>query len=207
MPKVIETKKIARGKDVTCEKCHTKIEVGEMYYKWEFRYGGAHSQHVKCGRPRPSQLTQSKMSGAYAALESAEDQLNAAGLDEPGDIASILNSCAEEIGNVADEYQEGIDNMPEGLQQGATAQESEEKINNLNDFKDNLESVASDIEGETFEFDEDEPEEPAEEETEIEIEKLTFAHAKWQTAHDEAKQEWIDGLIAQASDALGEASF
>jgi hypothetical protein len=44
------------------------IKVGDSYYWWKFRYGG---KFVSKERPRQSQLTQSKLSGVYAAEESA----------------------------------------------------------------------------------------------------------------------------------------
>jgi uncharacterized protein YukE len=206
--------KIKRGKALTCRKCQKEIIAGQQYYRWEFRYGPACVQHVACGYPKASQLTQSKMSTAYAAIETAEDVLNGT-IECVEDIAAVLNDCAGEIRSVADEYQEGIDNMPEGLQQGAVAQESEEKIEQLNSFADSLEEKAGEIESATNDdFTEEEPEEPDEEETELEIEEFTAACAEWETKHAEwaalkaeADAEWLSQLVSDAQDVLGEHEF
>jgi hypothetical protein len=170
------------GQPYNCCRCAGKIVAGEKYYEWKFRYGGQYRQHASHGSPKQSQLTQSKMSGVYAAVETAEDNIDQA--DCAADIAAALNDCASGVGDVRDEYQSGIDNMPEGLQQGSVAQESQEKIDALQEFCDNLESVASEIESES------EPEETENDET-----------------LDEVKADWLEGLRQQAHDALAELSI
>lgn len=113
MPKVSEKKKNKGGQPYICEGCSDKIVPGESYYQWSFRFGGTHRQHTKHGSPKQSQLTQSKMSGVYAAVESAERQI--AGTDNADDIGALLEECATEVEQVKDEYQESLDNMGDGL--------------------------------------------------------------------------------------------
>ena len=156
MPRVIEKKKNSAGSPYDCCQCAEKIKSGENYYEWSFRYGGTYRQHTAHGHPKASQLTQSKLSGAYAAIESAEAYLAAAESIE--DMQSALEECATEIENVAEEYQDSFDSIPENLQQGGPAQEMQEKIEALQSFSRELQDAASNLE----EFDEDEPEEPAE---------------------------------------------
>lgn len=115
------------------------IKKGDMYYSWSFRYGG---EHKSLTPPRPSQLTQSKMSAALAAAEVAEDITESA--DNPEDIVAVLNEAAGTIRDVADEYQEAADAFENG---GALAEQNSDKADDLNEWADSLESDASDIEG------------------------------------------------------------
>lgn len=117
------------------------IKKGDTYYKWEFRFGGAHKSKTF---PRPSQLTQSKMSGAYAAQEALEDALAAATC--PNDITSALEACAEEIRSVAEEYEESLNNMPESLQEGPTGQDIQEKVDGLNEWADSFDDMVNEVE-------------------------------------------------------------
>lgn len=80
MPRV-ETVKKARKSPGNCGTCYKKIEAGESYFKWAFRFGGKH-QNCAIHYPRPSQLTQSKMSEAYSAIEDAEDLVSEWGTRE-----------------------------------------------------------------------------------------------------------------------------
>jgi vacuolar-type H+-ATPase subunit E/Vma4 len=159
---------------------------GEEYYQWSIksqRGGTTYRQHVRHGSVRQSQLTHSKMSGAYAAVEAAEDEIASAG--NVYDMKAALETCAEEIGNVRDEYQESLDNMPENLQQGDTGQQIQEKIDALESFADELTSV--DLE----EFGEEEPG--------IDNEA---AHAKW----TEDAEDHLEQQRSAALDALGNLS-
>lgn len=187
MPKVSTKKKNSAGKPYDCGKCPDLIECGQQYYEWSFRFGGTHRQHKTHGYPKPSQLTQSKLSGAYAAIESAEEQI--AQFDNAEDIALALENCAEEISGVRDEHQESLDNMGENLAQGSTGEAIQEKIDELELFGDTIADLANDIRGE--EFGEDEPETNSPERKEWEEKNETF----------------IDGLRQQALDGLGEFSL
>lgn len=134
MPKVHHVK-AARKADPQCG-----IQVGDEYYWWEFRHGGTHKSKTP---PRPSQLTQSKMSSAYAAMEALEDVL--AGATCPEDIKSALDDAAQGLRDVAGEYEESYDSMPEGLQNGPAGESIQEKIEWLNSCADELDGV--DIDG------------------------------------------------------------
>lgn len=173
-----------RGKELTCEKCRKSIEKGQKYYKWSFRYRGTHTQHESCGYPKPSQLTQSKMSGVYAAVEFCEESISSS--DNKDDIVSALNDCAQSIQDVRDEYQEAIDNAPQGLQDaGGPGGQWQEKIDQLEEFQSALEEASSDIEGESFEFDGNEDEAPS---------------------AGEQEKEWLNELKEKANEALGSLS-
>lgn len=156
MPRVNTATKNKAGKEIKCGRCGEKIEPGQKYFHYSFRYGG---KHVRCSKhyPRPSELTQSKMSGAYAAIEQADDALGEERKNgNAEDIESILETCAEEIEGVRDEYQESLDNMPENFQQGQTGEEIQEKIETLEGFADSLRDVVIELPDEDAEDDEKE---------------------------------------------------
>lgn len=182
MPRVNVKTKNRAGKLYNCGRCSDPIKAGERYYEWSFRYGGTRRQHEKHGRPKQSQLTQSKMSGVYAACEDAEAAIAAAGSTE--DIAAALNDCASAVSDVKSEYEDGLSSLPQGLQDaGGPGGQTQEKIDALDEFASELESVASDIENETFV--------PVENETD----------------EDSAAADWLEGLRSQAIDALGALSI
>lgn len=118
------------------------IKKGDTYYSWTFRHGG---KHMSLTYPRASQLTQSKMSGAYAASEEAGDTIDSA--SDISDIAEALRDAASSIREVAEEYRDAVSNMPENFQNGATADECNEKADGLDSWADSLESDADEVEG------------------------------------------------------------
>jgi hypothetical protein len=172
------------GEPYSCCRCADKIIAGQDYYEWKFRYGGQYRQHALHGAPKQSHLTQSKMSGAYAAIEAAQEALVSAACAE--DIAAALNDCASGIEDIHSEYQDGLDNMPDGLREAAESGETGERMQALEEFKDELESVASDIEGDSEPTDED----GAEGDTD-----------------DDKVSDWLEDLKQKASDALGSFSM
>ena len=189
MPRV--TKHMSQGRaagTVRCARCPEPIVKGQEYYQWAIkaqRGGTVYRQHTSHGPVRQSQLTHSKMSGAYAAIEAAEDSIAAAGsVDE---LEEALNDCISEIESVRDEYQESLDNMPEGLQQGDTGQQIQEKIDELESFIGELESARDTLE--SF----DEPEPPENEDGD---------HAQWEEDRDghlETQRTEAEGALASAS--------
>jgi hypothetical protein len=200
MPRVTSHKKNKVG-TFRCDRCAEPIVAGQEFYSWAFRYGGKHYQHTSHGKVKQSQLTQSKMSGVYSAIESASDTIM--GADNAADIASALNDCATEVESVKDEYQESFDNMGDGLSQGPTGQEIEEKISALEEFCETLSSEASDIESEEFDFDEVEPEEPEK------VDADDSPNEEWEKEHSaleerkaEAEEEHVTGLRDRAQEAL-----
>lgn len=142
----------AKGGSMKCVGCAHPIVKGETYFQWSIkaqRGGTTYRQHTSHGHPKQSQLTNSKLSGAYAAIESAEASIAAASGKD--DLVEALESCASEIEQVRDEYQESLDNMPDGLQQGTTGQEIQEKIDALESFADSLNSAAGDLDDDEYE--------------------------------------------------------
>lgn len=156
MPRVNSAMKNRAGKKIKCGRCGKEIKPGDKYFYFTFRYGG---KHIRCAEhyPRPSELTQSKMSGVYAAVEGVEDTIAEvrAGKSNIEDLAGALESAADDVDSVKDEYQEGLDNMPDGLRDAAY--ETEDKINELESFAETLRGAAEEVrEAETDNEDEQE---------------------------------------------------
>lgn len=121
------------------------IKKGDTYYKWSFRYGGTHKS---LKRPRPSQLTQSKYSTVYAALEELQDMFSADGVTVQ-DIVDTAQTAAETIREVASEYEDADQNM--GGHQGTNS----ERAQACEECADELESAASEYDGVDFGPDEE----------------------------------------------------
>jgi hypothetical protein len=104
VPRVLTRTKNKAGKPRNCSKCGERIEPGQGYYTWSFRYGGTYRRHVTCGRPRQSELTQSKMSEVYRAVEDAETDLPEA--DSVEAVTELVQGVGAVAQEVADEYRE-----------------------------------------------------------------------------------------------------
>lgn len=115
------------------------IKKGDTYYKWSFRYGG---EHKSKNPPRPSQLTQSKMSEALAAGEALEDSIT--GATCPQDIVDAIADAVSSIQSVAEEYRDSASNM--AVQGGAVYDECEEKADGLENWANDLEGSSNNIE-------------------------------------------------------------
>jgi hypothetical protein len=198
MPKVRTKVKAKAGKEYVCVHCRQKIEPGEQYMEWKFRYGGTRRQHASHGSPKPSQLTQSKMSGAYAAIEAAQEAVDAAG--EVSEVREAMEECREGIEGVREEYQESFDSIPENLQSGAVGESIQEKITGLEDFMNELEAV--DIE----DHEDPEPEEPqpgtVQDESSEEYQKLLKKYEDDLSDWEDVKEQALENAKQAAREVL-----
>lgn len=139
-------------------------QVGESYYWWKNRHG---PKKFSKTYPRASQLTGSdKLARAYGAQESVEDAFQRFNNDHDQEaLVEAINDAAEQVREVAEEYQESCDNIREAFSESSTADECEEKAEALNSYADELEQMASDVENfdkpeevdmDDFTFDEEE---------------------------------------------------
>lgn len=120
------------------------IKKGESYYWWAFMVGGRGGpKHYSKTPPKASQLTQSEFLGRLADISDAVGALAAdSGLeDAAAEIAGQLNE-------LADEQEEKRSNMPDGLQDSATGEMLQERA-------DACRSAAEEIEGITYDFEND----------------------------------------------------
>lgn len=145
MARVTFVKK-ARVKQGACRVCGTKIKVGDSYHWWANRIGRSSIRGVTCAehKPRRSMLTTSdKLSRIYAAEEELEASI--ANAESVEDIKEALEVAAGEAEEVAQEYRDAIESMPENFQQGDQAMEMEEKAEQLEDWAQTLRNALDDI--------------------------------------------------------------
>lgn len=120
----------------------TDIKKGDTYYSWQL-YRQPVQRSLK--PPRPSQLTTGKRSTALAALEALHDATDGASC--PDDIAQALETCAEEIRGVAEEYRESVSNMEEAFPNGSpTIEQCNEKADALEEFANACDDAKSTVE-------------------------------------------------------------
>lgn len=138
MPKVHFVKK-ARKDNPVCKR-------GESYYWASFKTGPRSSmKRMWTTYPKQSQLTLSKMSGAYAADETIDD-IDTVTMDHI-DIAAAIRDVIEQVESVRDEYQESYDNMEQAFPSGCpTMEEIQEKIDALESWICGLENAETDAE-------------------------------------------------------------
>lgn len=114
------------------------IKKGQIYYSWKFRYGG---KRMSLTYPKPSQLTQSEYLGAvYDFQERIQSMSN----------EEILNGGLEdlyqEIETLKDETEEKKSNMPEQLQEVGSGEILTQRIDDLETFLSELDTVKSNAE-------------------------------------------------------------
>ena len=123
---------------------HKGIKKGDTYFYWQLY---KQPKQMSLTRPRASQLTGSdKLSRVYAAGEDLEDVVGEA--DSLESIVEALNTAAEAVREVAEEYGESADNMEQAFPNGSpTIDMCRENQDSLAAYADELESAASDVEG------------------------------------------------------------
>ncbi len=152
----LRTKRI-KATTFACNRCSEPIKVGEKYYEWKHNHAPVSRRHVQHGAPKQSELCTGKMSGVYAATEALEEAITSArNSNDASGLEDALNECASSVREVGDEYSSNIDNMPESLQNGSTAEDMREKAEALEAFAEALENAAQEIDLEGC--DEEEPE-------------------------------------------------
>lgn len=128
----------------TCEICKDVIPAGRGYRYFQVGFRNSY-KHIRCMKPtcspRPSQLTNSKVSAILAAQESAHDELTSisGSVGTTDDVKSVVDSVAQAIEEVKDEYQESLDAWENG---NASL---EEKVETLEAAHDELDNWAPDL--------------------------------------------------------------
>jgi len=110
------------------------IKKGDTYFKVSLKTGPRSSRTLKSLTPfKRWQLTSSSyLQSVYQLAD-----VTVPAISSPSDVEEIKN----EVESLRDELQEKLDNMPEGLQQGGTGQTLQERIDECQEFCDNLENV------------------------------------------------------------------
>lgn len=145
MPRVNTVKKSQKDQG-KCGRCGCDLPKGSPYRWIKFGFGGG--KYKRCMDPkcsfRGSDLTQSKMSGAYAAQENVEDNVGDCGSIE--DVKALAEEAASSIREVGEEYQESADAISEHFEGSNTAEECETKAQELEAWADEIESAVDEFE-------------------------------------------------------------
>jgi len=149
MPRINQVKK-ARKDQGKCGRCGAALPAGSAYQWIKFRYGGKHIRCMAC-HFRGSELTQSKLSGALAAMEGADDALPGASTME--EIKDVAECAAEQIEEVGEEYQESADAILCEFSESSVADDCQEKAEELSSW---AEEIRYAVEGYENEYDPDE---------------------------------------------------
>lgn len=124
-----------------CSRCGSVIAIGDPYIWIKSRVSPKRS-FCTAHPPKPSDITSSdKLSRLYSVLEELEE-CAVDTLDEALSLLDAAISTAEEVG---DDYQQSLDNMPEGPRSGQPGMEIEEKIQACSDWAAELELARDDI--------------------------------------------------------------
>lgn len=119
-----------------------EVKKGEPYYWWKFNFGPKVRSKT---RPRRSQLTRSDF---LATVLNLEDNFT---LDRENP-QSTIDDFVTELENLRDECQEKFDNMPEQLQEtSGSGQTLQERIDSLEEWTSELESVDTEVDEELSE--------------------------------------------------------
>src|SRR5512135_1974453 len=157
MPRVHVVEK-AKKDQGSCCKCHKPIKAGDKY-RWLKGYKGP--RKVACGDCQFSDSDKTgsdKLAAVYDARDSALESLKTLSTGDIETLKTIATDAAEAIREVAGQYQESADNIHENFSESATADECEEKANELEGYADEVKQAVEDIE----EFDEEDAKEEAE---------------------------------------------
>jgi hypothetical protein len=157
MPKVYMPKKSKAGKEIKCGRCGAVVQPGDTYYAWGFRYGGKHYR-CKLHHPRPSELTQSKISGVLSELENLQDA--AAAVDPTDDFAAAKQSVLEAAEALQATIEEVMGEYEQAAEHFGNQGENQERYELMENAYDTMADICSTIE----QVEVEEPEEDAEEE-------------------------------------------
>jgi hypothetical protein len=215
--RVFETK--AARKEYTCEKCHEPIPKGSpyLYFFTGFRSAHKRTRHTTC-RPRTSELETSKKSTIYAAIEEAEDSLDALGeFTEVDDVESIIEGVYDAFREVIDEYREAgmswgdgsgmskSDEIADDLEQGMASVENWQSTSS--DFD---EADVSPCDLHTDDSFADSTDDGGDGEDGLppmaDAERIRAECTDCRDLRLTALQEWQDTVLTEARDALSDAS-
>jgi hypothetical protein len=221
--------KKARKAQGRCNKCGTEIKKGDAYKFIKPRYGAKKKACDKCRFRQSDTVSSDKLSRVYAAQENAEDAIGEWDGSEGSadDVKGALEEAASEIREVSEEYQASADSIRDTFTESETADECEEKANNLESWADEMESFEPDesfdeesakseaVEELRLEYlpsDEElaangnpEPETPEYEAlTEKLREEFEPDEAEVETKMSESRESWVQSVREQAESVLSE---
>lgn len=201
----VTTVEKARKAPGSCGACGKKIEAGQAYKHWSFRYGG---KRIRCTAaacaPKSSDLTNNeKLSTLYAHGENFDDQISQWDQETADDLRAIVEEYADGVQEVVDMYNESADAIEEGFgHETFSSQEQREAADDLDNFKSDIESARDDID----DFEEDEARADVLMELGLdEVEVLTDEQEEdVKTGVEEKKSEWAAEQLAKVEGLAGE---
>lgn len=185
----------ARKAQGECGSCGKKIKVGDPY-KWiKKRYGAKQIRCDGCAF-RPSDMTSSKMGPIYDHQQEADEAVARWSDEDTMDLRSTMEALANDVREVAAEYEESAENIRESFSESPTADECEEKAGELEGWADALEDAAQELDGgfdeSTVEIDEDE------------IDENTTREELFEAARESALEDWQDEQRSTAEDVIND---
>lgn len=118
------------------------IKKGDSYWHWAFAFGPKYKSKTQ---PTRSQLTRSNfLSTLYAIEDSIPDALKEC--DPTFDFEDFIDNLIGEIEELGDETQNSLDNMPSQLQDANSGQLLQERIDALESWISDLQSIDLSIE-------------------------------------------------------------
>jgi len=136
----------------TCLKCHKPIKAGDSYAWLKGRHGPRKVVCAACHFSDSDRTGSDKLARVYDARDAAlEAVAKWAVEDDVEDLKAILTDCADALREVAQEYQDSADNIHQNFSESSTADDCEEKANEIEGYADEVAEAADNME----EFDED----------------------------------------------------
>lgn len=113
------------------------INIGDGYYWWAFRF---QPKRISRTPPKQSQLTSSEfLQSVYEIQEKIED------MKVSDTISDELETIKGEIESIRDETDDKLSNMPDSLQNSPTAELLQSRVDSLQEWYDNIDSIDTDI--------------------------------------------------------------
>lgn len=118
-----------------------EIKKGDSYWYWSFAFGPKYKSKTK---PTRSQLTRSEFLSTLWAIEDDLDE-RFKEMSSSEDIENAIEELKSEIEQLRDETQGKLDNMPEQLQYADSGQLLQERIEGLDSWISDLDSVDTNV--------------------------------------------------------------
>lgn len=197
MPRINHVKKAQKDQGA-CLKCHKPIAAGDAYSWLKGRNGPRKVVCANCQFSDSDKTGSDKLGRVYDARDAALAAVgNWAIEDDPEDLKSALTECAEALREVSNEYQESADNIHQNFSESSTADDCEEKANEIESYADSVENALDNVD----EWDEDATRDELKDEYENDNPK---AEALDPVAWGREMSEWVDEQVKERRNDWGE---
>jgi len=177
----------------TCLKCHKPIKAGDTYAWLKGRHGPRKVVCAACHFSDSDRTGSDKLARVYDARDAAQEAVSKwATEDDLEDLKTVLTECAEALREVAQEYQDSADNIHQNFSESSTADDCEEKANEIEGYADEVAEAADNME----EFDEDNVREEAVEDFDMEEARQQIEQERRAPTALPMSQEQEDAFIA-----------